>query len=277
MAKRALGALKAGHTGTLDPFATGLLPLVFGEATKFSRFLIDARKTYEAELSLGAETETGDTESVPRAISDKRPTSQEIADVLPLFTGDISQVPPMHSAVQIDGRRLYEYAREGREIARESRQVHVFSLEVADFRDSMLKLVVACSKGTYVRVLAADIGKALGCGAYLTGLRRTRVGSFSLDDAVTMEALQEMGAEAARARLLPPDTLVTELPRIHLDPDSAWRFTHGQLISSPSLAVPGPVALFAGGRGFLGVGSSEGDRIAPLRLLADTTKSPDFP
>jgi tRNA pseudouridine55 synthase len=277
MAKRALGALKAGHTGTLDPFATGLLPLVFGEATKFSRFLIDARKTYEAELFLGAETETGDTESAPRTITEELPNSGEIADVLPLFMGDIQQVPPMHSAVHVDGRRLYEYAREGVEVVREPRQVHVFSLDLVDLRGPVLRLVVSCSKGTYVRVLAADIGRALGCGAYLTGLRRTEVGAFSLGAATAMEALQAMGPEAARARLLPPDTLVSELPHVDLDADSAWRFMHGQLIDAPAPPAEGPVALFAEGRGFLGVGSSGDGRIAPLRLLAGTAKSPDFP
>jgi tRNA pseudouridine55 synthase len=277
MAKRALGALKAGHTGTLDPFATGLLPLVFGEATKFSRFLIDARKTYEAELFLGAETETGDTESPPRKIAEVLPNRAQIADVLPSFTGDIRQTPPMHSAVHVDGRRLYEYAREGVEVDREARQVHVFSLDLVDVRGPVLRLAVSCSKGTYVRVLAADIGRALGCGAYLTGLRRTQVGPFSLGEATAMEVLQAMGPEAARARLLPPDTLVTELPRVDLDADNAWRFTHGQLIGVSGDLADGHVALFAEGRGFLGVGSTGDGRIAPLRLLADTAKSPDFP
>ena len=277
MAKRALAALKAGHTGTLDPFATGLLPLVFGEATKFSRFLIDARKAYEAELFLGAETPTGDTESPPVPVPGKLPNLAKIGEVLPLFTGDIDQIPPMHSAVHIDGRRLYEYAREGLEVPRDARQVHVFSLEAIELRGPLLRLRVSCSKGTYVRVLAADIGRALGCGAYLTGLRRTLVGPFSLDDAVTLDALQSMGPEAARARLLPPDTLVTDLPRVDLDADTAWRFTRGQLIGLATPAAPGPVALFDEACRFLGVGSREGDRIAPLRLLAEASKSPDFP
>ena len=276
MAKRSLGASKAGHTGTLDPFATGLLPLVFGEATKFSRFLIDAEKGYEATLRLGEETDTGDTESPARQISDDCPDLQRISEVIASFTGVIGQTPPMHSAVHVAGRRLYEYAREGREITRASRQVHVFALEILDYAAPDLRLAVRCSKGTYVRVLAIDIGRALGCGAYLSALRRTTVGSFSLREAVGSEALAALGAQGARERLLPVETLVAGLPRVDLDDTGAWRFGHGQVIDAPAPGVAGQVALYAASRGFLGVGTAEGGRITPLRLLAESAKSPDF-
>jgi tRNA pseudouridine55 synthase len=276
MAKRALAASKAGHTGTLDPFATGLLPLVFGEATKFSRFILDATKAYDATLVLGQESETGDTESAPRRITHVIPESRQIVAVLSNFTGDILQIPPMHSAVHIAGRRLYEYAREGREVPREARQVHVSSLEMQGLSGATLALSVVCSKGTYVRVLAADIGRALGCGAYLAALRRTRVGPFRLEDAVTLETLSGLGTDGARARLQPAETLVVELRRVDLDADRALRFRQGQAVAADGLADSAPRAVFDAGRAFLGVGLPEGERLAPLRLLAGTPKSPDF-
>jgi tRNA pseudouridine55 synthase len=202
-AKRALGSMKGGHTGTLDPFATGLLPLVFGEATKFSRFLIDARKSYFATIRLGEETATGDTEA---EVSARRPVNvdiERIDGVLASFVGHQDQVPPMHSAVRIDGRRLYDLAREGREVERPARRIEIGVLERVGFDGRDLMVNVECSKGTYVRTLAQDVGATLGCGAHLVGLRRTAVGGFRLDEAVTFEALEAAGSmEAARARLL---------------------------------------------------------------------------
>ena len=276
MARRALGASRAGHTGTLDPFATGLLPLVFGEATKFSRFLIDSTKAYEATLRLGEETDSGDTETPPMKVSDDIPSSTRIGAVIGTFVGDISQIPPMHSAVHFGGKRLYEYAREGRVVARESRQVHVFKLEIMRFEGRELVLAVVCSKGTYIRVLAADIGRALGCGAYLGALRRTAVGSFTIGDACTPEALAEAGPEWARSRLLPVEALVAGLPRADVDAQTAVRFGHGQAIDGPGLQPEAPVAVFGAGRRFLGVGLPDGERIAPMRLLSEQPKSPDF-
>jgi len=274
MARRALGASKAGHTGTLDPFATGLLPLVFGEATKFSRFLLDSTKAYEATLRLGQVTETGDPEGAVKDVSDNIPISAKIEEVICNFVGDIQQIPPMHSAVHIAGKRLYEYAREGQTIPRAPRQVHVSTLEVLHSEGPLLTLRVVCSKGTYIRVLAMDIGEALGCGAYLIGLRRTGVGQFRLRDAATLEALAAAGPEAARERLLPVDTLVEGLPRLDLADDAEIRFRHGQVIDAR--VEPGPVAVFGAARGFLGVGEARDDAVAPLRLLADAPKSPDF-
>jgi tRNA pseudouridine55 synthase len=274
-AKRFLQARKAGHTGTLDPFATGLLPVVFGEATKFARFLLDATKSYEATLRLGVETTTGDTEGVELA---RLPVSVDvdmIDDVLAKFTGVMQQVPPMHSAVRIGGKRLYELAREGKEVERAARSIEISSLRREHFAGDELVLSVACSKGTYIRTLAIDLGRALGCGAYLTGLRRTVVGPFRLDDALTLEALDALGPEAARARLLPLELLIRALPRRDCDAVDARRFTQGQQIS----AGPGPsaeLAVFGPDGRFLGVGAVTGGRCAPLRLLAGD-EAPEAP
>jgi tRNA pseudouridine55 synthase len=276
-AKRIVGSLKGGHTGTLDPFATGLLPLVFGEATKFSRFLLDSRKSYIATLRLGEETPTGDTES---EVSSRRAVDvslERIDEVLASFVGIQRQMPPMHSAVHVDGRRLYEYARAGEEVERPMREISVEALGRVDLEGDDLRIRVECSKGTYVRTLAQDIGAKLGCGAHLVALRRTGVGGFSLDEAVTFEALEAEGEARARARLLPPEALAASLVRLDATAEEALRFGHGRIIER-ALASPGEVAVYAPGGRFLGVGSclAEGG-IAPLRLMRSAdAKSPDF-
>jgi tRNA pseudouridine55 synthase len=275
-AKRILGSLKGGHTGTLDPFATGLLPLVFGEATKFSRFLIDSRKTYDAVLRLGEETPTGDTES---AVSRRAPVDADparIDDVLRSFLGLQSQIPPMHSAVHVDGRRLYDYARAGETVERPAREIEIESLErIARLGDD-LTVRVACSKGTYIRTLAQDIGAKLGCGAHLVGLRRTGVGGFGLGAAVTFETLEAEGRERVRERLLPPEALVTALPRLEVTDDEAMRFGHGRVIERDGGGAE--VAVFAPGGRFLGVAArTPAGGLAPLRLMRSSgAKSPDF-
>ena len=266
-AKRFLQARKAGHTGTLDPFATGLLPLVFGEATKFARFLLDARKTYRATLRLGVETSTGDTEGIEIARVPINVDSGLIDDVLASFVGVRDQIPPMHSAVRVGGKRLYELAREGHEIEREPRRIEILSLRREAFSQDELTIEVSCSKGTYVRTLAVDLGRALGTGAYLTGLRRTGAGPFRLEDAVGLEVLEGEGPMAARARLLPVDVLVADLPRQDLGDAEALRFTQGQEIAGAP-GGPAEVAVFGPGGSFLGVGACAGTRIAPLRLMA---------
>jgi tRNA pseudouridine55 synthase len=276
-AKRIIGSLKGGHTGTLDPFATGLLPLVFGEATKFSRFLLDSRKSYVATLRLGEETPTGDTES---EVSSRRAVDASLAridEVLASFVGIQRQMPPMHSAVHVDGRRLYEYARAGEEVERPTREISVKALGRVDLEGSDLRVRVECSKGTYVRTLAQDIGAKLGCGAHLVALRRTGVGGFSLDEAVTFEALEAEGEARARARLLPPEALAASLARLDATAEEALRFGHGRIIER-ALASPGEVAVYAPGGRFLGVGSCLGEGgIAPLRLMRSAdAKSPDF-
>jgi tRNA pseudouridine55 synthase len=275
MARRALGATKGGHTGTLDPFATGLLPLVFGEATKFSRFLIDSTKAYAATLALGRKSETGDPEGVIEVITDDIPELAKIAEVIRSFVGDINQIPPMHSAVHVAGKRLYEYAREGLVVDRKARQVHVFSLEIRGLVGGQLDLAVVCSKGTYIRVLAADIGQALGCGAYLTALRRTAAGAFRLGDAARLEDLDAAGPVEARKCLLPVEAMVASLPRLELDSELGKRFRHGQAIEAGE-PREGSFAVFGAGFGFLGVGAFEAERLAPQRLVAEPPKSPDF-
>lgn len=268
-AKRALGSMKGGHTGTLDPFATGLLPLVFGEATKFSRFLIDARKSYFATMRLGEETVTGDTEA---EVSARRPVNADIEridGVLASFVGHQDQVPPMHSAVRIDGRRLYDLAREGREVERPARRIEIGVLERVGFDGRDLMVNVECSKGTYVRTLAQDVGAALGCGAHLVGLRRTAVGGFRLDEAVTFEALDAAGSmEAARALLLVTEALVVGLPRLDANAEESTRFMHGRVVARDARGEGADVAVFSPEGRFLGVGREAPGGITPLRLMA---------
>ncbi len=277
-AKRLLGSLKGGHTGTLDPFATGLLPLVFGEATKFSRFLIDSRKAYQAVLRLGEETPTGDTES---EVSQRRPVevdSKKIDEVLRTFLGVQIQIPPMHSAVHVAGRRLYDYARAGEEVERPTRQVEIESLERNAIDGADLSISVACSKGTYIRTLAQDIGLKLGCGAHLVGLRRTAVGGFVLGQAVTFETLDAEGPARARERLLPPEALVGALSRLDATADEADHFGHGRVFVREGGESGAEVAIFAPGGRFLGVARrAEAGRIVALRLMSPAdTKAPVF-
>ena len=229
-AKWLLNAQKAGHTGTLDPFATGLLPLCFGEATKFAQDLLYADKTYEAVVHLGVTTTTGDTEG---EVLERLPvdvTLTQIESILEKFRGPISQVPPMHSALKRDGKPLYEYARAGITLEREARSVTIHKLELLAYDVPMLRLRVACSKGTYIRVLGEDIGRALGCGAHLKALRRTGVGSLSLDDAVALDDLVALG-ECRSNALKPLDALLSTLPSIELNDELARRFICGQRLS----------------------------------------------
>jgi tRNA pseudouridine55 synthase len=266
-AKRLFGSLKGGHTGTLDPFATGLLPLVFGEATKFSRFLIDARKSYEAVLRLGEETATGDTESPVVRRAEVSLAPGQLEEVLSAFRGGQVQVPPMHSAVRVDGRRLYEYARAGREVERPARAVVIDEVEAAGRTGDDLILRVTCSKGTYIRTLAQDIGRAVGCGAHLVALRRTAVGPFPIAQAVTFEELE---ADPARERLLPTEVLVAGLTRFDATSEETDDFVHGRPIHSPGGAGGAELAVFAPGGRFLGVGLRDAPGlIAPRRLIAE--------
>jgi tRNA pseudouridine55 synthase len=239
-AKRLLNALKAGHTGTLDPFATGLLPLCFGEATKFSQDLLEADKTYQTIVHLGIRTETGDTEG---ASLEEKPVTcsvEDIEQVLQRFRGDILQVPPMYSALKRDGKPLYEYARAGVTLEREARAVTIYKLELVSFEAPFLTLNVTCSKGTYIRVLGEDIGAALGCGAHLRELRRTQVGHLQLQGAVTLEALEQVEEGARAALLAPVDALLSSFPSISLDEALSKRFLQGQRLAllREGLALP---------------------------------------
>ena len=266
-AKRILGARKAGHTGTLDPFATGLLPLVFGEGTKFARFLIDAPKGYRATLRLGVETTTGDTEGTELVRLPINVDEPLIDDVLGRFLGVGEQVPPMHSAVRIEGKRLYQLARKGLEVERAARRIEITELRRESFAGDELVVSVTCSKGTYVRTLARDLGRSLGCGAYLTGLRRTAVGGFVLDQARTLD---ELAADpGAAARLLPVDVLVAGVPRWECADEGARRFSQGQEIDGPDLPEGTELAVFGAAGRFVGVGRmAQPRRLAPLRLMS---------
>ncbi len=262
-----LKARKAGHTGTLDPLATGLLPLTFGEATKFSADLLDADKAYEAHVRFGVTTTTGDLEG---EITSREPVTFDRARleaVLPRFTGEILQMPPMHSALKREGRPLYELAREGRVVERTPRQVRIDRLQLLAFDGTETVLAVECSKGTYVRVLAEDLGAALGCGAHLTGLRRTRVGALALGNALILDELEALDLPARRARLLPPDALLAGLPRVELDASDAGRFAQGQRLPLRIAAAP-RVRVYARDAQLLGVASvDEHGVLAPQRLV----------
>lgn len=235
-AKRLLRAQKAGHTGTLDPLASGLLPLCFGEATKFSQDLLEADKTYEAIMRLGIRTSTGDAEGEVLETFPVEVGTPEIEAALARFRGPISQVPPMHSALKRDGKPLYEYARAGQVVEREAREVTIHTLELlrADLPDVAFR--VTCSKGTYVRTLAEDIGAALGCGAHLVALRRTGVGALTLEHAATLDQLEGMEEAARDTCLQPVDALLSTFPLVRLDSDDARRFLHGQRLRLADLA-----------------------------------------
>ena len=277
-AKRLLGSLKGGHTGTLDPFATGLLPLVFGEATKFSRFLIDSKKGYRATLRLGEETATGDTESAVNQRREVSADSKKIDDVLASFMGVQTQIPPMHSAVHVAGRRLYDYARAGEEVERPSREICIETLSRVAMEGNDLTVLVSCSKGTYIRTLAQDLGVRLGCGAHLVALRRIAVGGFALEAAVTFEVLEEEGQVRARERLLSPEALVGALPRLDATEEEADHFGHGRVFVRQGGEPGEEVAIFAPGGRFLGVARrAEAGRVLALRLMSAVgAKAPVF-
>ncbi|UCV17289.1 tRNA pseudouridine(55) synthase TruB [Ferribacterium limneticum] len=265
-ARRLFSAAKGGHTGTLDPLATGLLPLCFGEATKFSADLLDADKTYEAVLKLGVTTDSGDAEGKVTATSTVNTEKAAILKLLPQFTGDIQQIPPMHSALKRDGRPLYELARQGIEVEREARAVTIYAIDLLDFAGDSLTLRVACSKGTYIRVLAADIGAVLGCGAHLTALRRTRVGDLELDGAVTLAELEGLDEAGRMTRLKPVDALLLTLPILTVEGEAAQRFSHGNPVDLPP-GLSGKIRVYENGK-LIGIGEpGSGDRLWPKRLV----------
>lgn len=273
-AKRLYRAKKAGHTGTLDPLATGLLPLCFGEATKFSQDLLDADKTYEATMRLGIRTATGDAEG--EAVETRAVTCDEAAvrEVMTRFVGDIVQVPPMYSALKRDGKPLYEYARAGRTVEREGRAVRILALEWIDAALPDVTFRVTCSKGTYVRTLAEDIGEALGCGAHLVMLRRTGVGALTLEHAVTLDTLNGADEAARDAWLQPIDALLSTFPAVTLDAEAARRFAHGQRLPLNALALDRSaceaaerVRVYDAAGRLLGVAKAASGVLAPERLV----------
>jgi tRNA pseudouridine55 synthase len=266
-------AEKAGHTGTLDPMATGLLPLCFGEATKFAGELLDADKSYRAAVRLGVTTDTADAEG---RVLETRPvavTPDQLADVLARFIGDIEQVPPMYSALKRDGKPLYEYARAGIELERAARRVTIADLRLLSFAGDTLEIEVDCSKGTYVRTLAADIGEALGCGAHLTALRRTRIGGLNVGDALTLDQVEALPAAGRDGCLAPVDSLLGGLPPAVLAAAEADRIGHGQAVRRDGPAG-GRWRLYAPGGRFLGLAElTEDGWLQPKRLVSSGENS----
>jgi tRNA pseudouridine55 synthase len=268
--KRLLGVAKAGHTGTLDPLATGLLPVCVGEATKFSHLLLEADKTYEVCIRLGVVTTTGDREGVTISVSPVSVDVDVVQAVLGRFIGEIAQVPPMYSALKHEGRPLYKLARQGISVPRVARPVHIRSLELRELSGEMLRVRVVCGKGTYIRVLAEDIGRALQCGASLDALRRTATGTFSVTDGVTLEMLESLSPEARLRRLLSADAPVSGLPRVDVDPAQVGRLMQGRVVQGDNGLTAGPVRLYDGPSGrFLGIGTRNATgSIAPRRLMS---------
>lgn len=267
-AKRLYRAEKAGHTGTLDPLASGLLPLCFGAATKFSQVSLDADKGYRATLRLGVTTTTADAEGEVLRTRPVMVTMASIEAACASFTGEIDQVPPMHSALKKDGKALYEYARAGVEVERAARRVRIHRIDIVDWHDDRLVLDVLCSKGTYVRTLAEDIGEALGCGAHLAALRRTASGGLSLGHAVRLEAIEALGEAERDALLLPADALLADWPQVRLNHDDAGRFLSGlrrrvALADQPTVRVYGPEP-----RAFLGSAHVMAGELIADRLLS---------
>jgi len=273
VAKRGLHAAKAGHTGTLDPMASGLLPLCFGEATKFSGLLLDANKTYRAEITLGVSTDSGDAEGAVTATS----TTDGLTDaaarrVLLGLVGTLEQVPPMYSALKHAGRPMYEYAREGRVIDRPSRTVTVLALDIVRIDLPVVEIRVQVSKGTYIRVLAEEVGRRLDCGGHLSALRREMVGRFSIQDSITLDAFEGMTPDLRLDCLLPPDALLEGVPRVDLDERDGLAVRQGRSISITGTGTAaGLVRLYDHCGAFLGVGHAGADAsIAPQRLLQTT-------
>ncbi|MCB5190069.1 tRNA pseudouridine(55) synthase TruB [Methylobacillus arboreus] len=266
--KRLYQAAKAGHTGSLDPLASGLLPICLGEATKFSHFLLDADKSYRALVTLGSTTTTGDAEGEVLERLPVTTTLEELEAALKKMVGDILQVPPMYSALKHGGKALYEYARDGVEIAREPRPVTIHAITLERFDGEQFEMVVSCSKGTYIRTLAEDIGKSLGCGAHLGGLRRLTTAHFNLQDAVTIEQLDQMSLEQRDEVLLGADAAIEDLPQVIIDADSTFYLLRGQEVWKSGLSIDGLFRLYSAQGVFLGIGeqTSRGS-IAPKRLL----------
>jgi tRNA pseudouridine55 synthase len=267
--RRLFGRTKAGHTGTLDPLATGLLPICMGEATKFAHGLLDADKAYEAVIRLGFVSSTGDAEGRIEPFRPALLSVSRLEEVLRDFTGPLSQMPPMHSALKKDGRPLYEYARAGEEVAREPRNIVIKDLELIDFTKDCVAVKVLCSKGTYIRVLAQDIGQALGCGGYLLGLRRTRVGDLDLGGAIDLERLEALDPVGRPAHVLAADRLLAALPAVRLEPEAAQRVRNGLEVAADADPHSGSVRLYCTNGGFLGVGERSADgRIVPRRMVS---------
>ncbi|WP_406663761.1 tRNA pseudouridine(55) synthase TruB [Gallaecimonas sp. GXIMD1310] len=275
--KRIYFAQKAGHTGALDPLATGMLPICLGEATKFSQYLLDSDKSYRVIAKLGVRTDTSDADGEVVSTRPVAVTPGELLEALDHFRGDIQQVPSMFSALKYQGKPLYKYAREGIEVPREARPITVYKLTLERFDDDELELEVHCSKGTYIRTIIDDLGELLGCGAHVTMLRRLQVADYPAECMVTLERLEAMLEQAHRdevppsqyldALLLPADTAVASLPVVTLGEASAFYIRQGQPVQASGAPVDGLVRIMADGE-FIGVGEVDDDgNIAPKRMV----------
>jgi len=274
--KRAFNAEKAGHTGTLDPMATGLLPICLGEATKYSQDLLEADKTYIARVKFGSRTDTGDAEGLmieelPLPVfADEAEIKKSLDALLPKFSGAISQVPPMYSALKRDGKPLYEYARAGVELERTPREITIYKILWTDIQWPEATLEVACSKGTYIRVLAEDLGNALGCGAHLVGLRRTEVGHLTLEQAFTLESIQN-GLQNHSNYILPIDALLQTLPHLTVDEQQAKRLEMGQRVPLNLPSIEALVRIYratAAPHNFIGTADWRSGVLHPKRLIS---------
>ena len=273
-----LQAEKGGHTGVLDPFATGLLPLCFGEATKFAQRMLEADKGYRATIKLGQVSTTLDGEGEITKSGDAPQDEAVIRAAVMAFVGPVTQTPPMYSALKFKGKALYEYAREGVEIERQSRQITIYNIDIVSVDGDVVVIDVSCSKGTYIRVLAQDIGLALGCGAYLTGLRRTRTAGFLLENAIDLDDFNLVPEEARDGYLLPADCLLLDVPALFFDAAEFEKIRHGMTVERLGL-VPGEYRLYAEGKTrdnarFIGLGevaaAAENPQawLRPKRLLS---------
>lgn len=262
-------AEKAGHTGSLDPLATGLLPICLGEATKFANFLLDADKSYLATVKLGITTTSADAEGEVIAQKPVNVTLQQVESVLHQFIGDIEQTPPIYSALKVDGKPLYAYARAGQEVEIKSRYVSIHQIHLEHFEADELVFTVTCSKGTYIRTLAQDIGAKLGCGAHLKGLRRLTSGTFDLQDALPLEVLSELSLEELDAKLLPIDIKIQHLPKLTLNAEQTDIIQHGQAIKPSQEIISNEfIRLYDMSGEFIGLAQKQADgKLHPKRLL----------
>jgi tRNA pseudouridine55 synthase len=275
-AKHLYFAAKAGHTGSLDPLATGVLPLCFGEATKFSQYLLDADKAYQSTFTLGVATATGDAEGdVLECVNASHITEADVSRALAAFRGEIEQVPSMFSAIKQNGQPLYKLARQGKEVERKVRNVVIRQLDLCAFRggdQAQVDIYLECSKGTYVRSIAEDLGEALGCGAHVSALRRTRAGPFSIEDSVSLTTLEALKRNEQLvemdALLLPADTAVGGLPLVRLSESGGFYIRQGQPVQVPNAPCDGMVRVALETGEFLGIGEILDDgRVAPRRLI----------
>ena len=276
--KRIFGASKAGHGGSLDPLATGVLPLCFGEATKVSQFLLDSDKRYRTRMKLGVRTDSGDSEGREIAVCEAfSVTREQVAKALESFRGELEQVPPMHSAVKVRGTPLYKLARSGQVVEREARRVTIHDIALTDFAPPEIEVELACSKGTYIRTIADELGQMLGCGAHVIALRRLRAGGFGEEDCVTAEELdqaRERGGLAGIDRLLAPmDRPLRDLPAVLLPEIAANQVRSGQSVLVRRLPAEGLVRIYrktGQQERFIGIGVIDDDgKVAPKRLIAE--------